>query len=72
MVDPELQSGAAEDYALAAPISAPFVGGGIITIALPLLLLERVHIAIPTLVIAAIVSVLVLIGRSWRSAQVDN
>lgn len=63
MVDPELESGAAEDYALAAPLSAPFIGGGMITIALPLLLLERVWIGIPALVVAAIVLGLVLVGR---------
>ncbi|MFT5300489.1 MAG: ESS family glutamate:Na+ symporter [Mariniblastus sp.] len=63
MVDPELDSGAAEDYALAAPLSAPFIGGGMITIALPLLLLERVSIAIPALVIAGIVVVLIVVGR---------
>lgn len=39
IIDPDLKSGAAEDYALAAPLSAPFVGGGVITVAvLPLLL----------------------------------
>ena len=37
IVDPALASGAAEDYALAAPLSAPFIGGGIITLTLPLL-----------------------------------
>ncbi len=63
MVDPELRSGAAEDYALAAPLSAPFIGGGMITIAMPLLLLERVSIAIPASVIAAVVLVLVVLGR---------
>ena len=31
VVDPELQTKAAGDYALAAPLSAPFVGGGILT-----------------------------------------
>lgn len=31
IVDPELKSGAAEDCAVAAPLSAPFVGGGIVT-----------------------------------------
>ncbi len=34
-VDPDLESGAAETYALAAPMSAPFVGGGILTFLLP-------------------------------------
>lgn len=39
IIDPDLRSGAAEDYAVAAPLSAPFVGGGIITfVVFPLLL----------------------------------
>jgi ESS family glutamate:Na+ symporter len=63
MIDPELDSGAAEDYALAAPLSAPFIGGGMITIALPLLVLERINIAIPALVIAGIVSAMIFVGR---------
>lgn len=67
MVDPELKSGAAEDYALGAPLSAPFIGGGMITIAMPLLLLERIHIATPALVIAAIVATLVFVGRRAKS-----
>ena len=35
IVDPELKSGAAEDYAVAAPLSAPFIGGGVVTFVLP-------------------------------------
>ena len=65
MIDPELNSGAAEDYALAAPLSAPFIGGGMITIALPLLVLEQVHIAVAALVTSTIVLVLIWIGRAW-------
>jgi ESS family glutamate:Na+ symporter len=38
VIDKDLESGAAEDYALAAPMSAPFIGGGMITFSLPLLL----------------------------------
>jgi ESS family glutamate:Na+ symporter len=38
IIDRDLDSGAAEDYALAAPLSAPFVGGGMITFSLPVLL----------------------------------
>ncbi|QEG02015.1 Sodium/glutamate symporter [Stieleria maiorica] len=63
VVDPELKTGAASDYALAAPLSAPFIGGGILTIALPLVLLERVSIVWPATVIAAAVLVLVGVGR---------
>ena len=35
IVDRDLQTGAAEDYAAAAPLSAPFVGGGLVTFLLP-------------------------------------
>ena len=38
IVDRDLESGAAEDYAAAAPLSAPFIGGGILTFTLPLVL----------------------------------
>ena len=40
MIDKDLESGAAEDYALAAPMSAPFIGGGIITVSLPFILAD--------------------------------
>ncbi|KAA5544363.1 sodium:glutamate symporter [Roseiconus nitratireducens] len=66
IVDPQLKTPAASDYALAAPLSAPFIGGGMLTIALPLLLLERVSIIWPTLSIAAVVLTLVLVGVGWR------
>ncbi|MGB7348081.1 MAG: sodium/glutamate symporter [Pirellulaceae bacterium] len=69
MVDPELKSGAAEDYALAAPLSAPFIGGGMITVALPLLVLERVWIGIPALVLGVIVIALIIIGRKWNASR---
>ncbi|QDT08619.1 sodium/glutamate symporter [Planctomycetes bacterium K23_9] len=73
MVDPELKSGAAEDYALAAPLSAPFIGGGMITIALPLLVLQRVWIGAAALVLVAVVVALILAGRSWnQSTQTAN
>jgi ESS family glutamate:Na+ symporter len=52
IIDKDLSSGAAEDYALAAPLSSPFVGGGIITLSLPFLL-ERVYIGIPVAVLCA-------------------
>jgi ESS family glutamate:Na+ symporter len=32
IIDKDFDSGAAEDYALAAPLSAPFVGGGMLTV----------------------------------------
>ncbi|WDQ14721.1 sodium/glutamate symporter [Rhodopirellula sp. P2] len=68
VVDPELKSGAAEDYALAAPLSAPFIGGGMITVAMPLVVLSRVSIAWPALLLATLLIVLILLGvRSRRS-----
>ncbi len=66
MVDPELESEAAEDYALAAPFSAPFVGGGMITIGLPLLALEIIPIAASAITILSIVIVLTALGRRIR------
>jgi ESS family glutamate:Na+ symporter len=65
VVDPQLKTPAAGDYALAAPLSAPFIGGGILTIALPLVLLERVPIVWPAMVIAAVVLVLIVVGVRW-------
>ena len=32
IIDEKFDSGAAEDYALAAPLSSPFVGGGLVTV----------------------------------------
>lgn len=72
MVDPQLKSGAAEEYALAAPLSAPFIGGGMITIAMPLLLLERVPIAIPALVTGAVVIGLIGVGIQMAKADKSN
>jgi ESS family glutamate:Na+ symporter len=67
LVDPELESGAAEDYAMAAPLSSPFVGGGVMTIGLPLLLLERVPIGIASLVLCAVVATMLAVGRRWNA-----
>ncbi|MEE3366657.1 MAG: sodium:glutamate symporter [Planctomycetota bacterium] len=62
MVDKDLESGAAEDYALAAPLSAPFIGGGLLTLMMPLLL-EFVSLGAVAAVSAASVVGLVLLGR---------
>jgi glutamate:Na+ symporter, ESS family len=64
IVDPELKTDAAQDYALAAPFSAPFIGGGMLTITLPLVLLESVPIAASALMVSLVVVVLVVIGRT--------
>jgi ESS family glutamate:Na+ symporter len=62
MVDTDLESGAAQDYALAAPLSAPLIGGGLLTLMMPLVL-EFVHVGIVAAVVSAAVVALVLIGR---------
>ena len=72
VVDPELKTSAASDYALAAPLSAPFVGGGILTIGLPLLVMERVSIAWPTLVIGVVVVALIAIGTVLNRRELSE
>ncbi|MBO10852.1 MAG: sodium:glutamate symporter [Planctomycetaceae bacterium] len=62
MVDKDLESGAAEDYALAAPLSAPFIGGGLLTLMMPLLL-EFVSLGVIAAIASATVVGLVLLGR---------
>lgn len=67
LVDPQLQTRAAEDYALAAPLSSPFVGGGMLTVALPLLVLERAEsLLLPALVCTAVLVALGVIARRLR------
>lgn len=72
LVDPELESGAAEDYALAAPLSSPFIGGGMITVAMPLLVLERAPLPVTAITIALIVSVMIVIGQRWNHRAAAN
>ncbi len=72
LVDPELESGAAEDYAMAAPLSSPFIGGGMITIALPLLVLERFPLPATSMMMCFIVVGLILLGQRWNKPRVPN
>ena len=72
LVDPELESGAAEDYALAAPLSSPFIGGGMITVAMPLLLLERMPLSVMAITVTLIVGVLFMIGQQWNRRTISN
>jgi ESS family glutamate:Na+ symporter len=63
IVDPDLKTRAAEDYAVAAPLSAPFIGGGIITFLLPGVLVGLpATVGILILSIGAIVA-LYFVGR---------
>ena len=63
IVDPEFTSGAAEDYALAAPLSAPFIGGGVITLAVPVLLNG---FGMGWVIATSVVVVFVMYGIGWR------
>lgn len=73
IIDRDFESGAAEDYALAAPLSAPFVGGGVLTMSMPLIL-AKLGLPIVTIVLATIVAGLIALGwllnrgRHTRSA----
>lgn len=60
LVDPQLKTDAAKQYALAAPMSAPMVGGGLLTIGLPLLVLQRVPISVSAIVLSIVVGLLIL------------
>ena len=72
VIDPELESGAAEDYAMAAPLSSPFIGGGILTVALPLVVLQQVPIAASALAMIVIVGILIVIGVRWQQKPDRN
>lgn len=69
LVDPDLESGAAEDYAMAAPLSSPFVGGGIITVALPLVVLEQFSIGATTIVLCGAIALMLALGRRWNAIK---
>lgn len=66
LVDPKLETGAAEDYALAAPLSSPFIGGGMLTIGLPLLVLEKLPISLVCSVLMMVVLGLAIFGWIWN------
>ncbi len=66
IIDPELKTDAARDYALAAPLSAPFVGGGMLTIAIPLVLLPLMPIAISASLLTIIVIALIAVAVRTR------
>ncbi len=72
VIDPDLKTRAAEQYALAAPLSAPFVGGGMLTVGLPLLLLERVPIGVSAIGLTLILLMLVGWGMTWKRKLSDS
>jgi ESS family glutamate:Na+ symporter len=69
IIDRDLDSGAAEDYALAAPMSAPFIGGGMITFSLPVLLAE---LGGGPVVAGLVVSMVLLFLAGARLARADS
>jgi ESS family glutamate:Na+ symporter len=64
IVDPQLKSGAATDYAMAAPLSAPFIGGGVVTFLLLPWLLAKVGALAVLVALVVIVGGLIVLGRS--------
>jgi ESS family glutamate:Na+ symporter len=73
IIDRDLECGAAEDYALAAPLSAPFIGGGVITLSLPYMLRDG-GLAIAITVIAIVLAALIVAGRmlNVRTARSES
>ena len=63
IVDKEMDSGAAEEFALAAPLHVPFVCGGLVTLMLPLLVLENLPMAVIVPVLWAVIAGLYYYGR---------
>ena len=72
LVDPKLETGAAEDYALAAPLSSPFIGGGMFTIGLPLVILERYPLEAICVPLVLLMVVLIAAGWVWNQRAVDR
>ena len=72
IVDRDLESGAAEDYAAAAPLSAPFIGGGVLTVlGFPLLL--KAWGGWPVVILLALVLVgLWFVGLRLAAADQSN
>lgn len=69
LVDPQLKTDAAKQYALAAPFSAPMVGGGLITIGVPLLLLEQFPIGLSAFVTSTVVAGLIFLAMRLARQQ---
>ena len=68
LMPPRLASLTPPPYALAAPLSAPFVGGGLITLTLPLIL-ERVPIGMAALALCAVVAGIFYTGLKLAREQ---
>ena len=62
IIDQEFESGAAEDYALAAPLSSPFVGGGLGTVVVIPYLLQSIGVGPTALIMLALTASLYWLG----------
>jgi ESS family glutamate:Na+ symporter len=62
IIDKEFDSGAAEDYALAAPLSSPFVGGGLVTVVVFPGMLQSLGVGITALIVLAVTAGLYGLG----------
>lgn len=62
IADPHLKSGAAETYAVAAPLTAPFVGGGLLTFTLFPTLLATANLPLLAALLAAITLLLLALA----------
>ena len=62
IIDKDLESGASEDYAMAAPLSAPFIGGGVLTLVVLPSLLQSYSMGWIILGLAVLLVVLFALG----------
>ena len=67
IIDKDFESGAAEDYSLAAPLSSPFVGGGVVTVVVVPWMLQRLGVG-PT----ALIALALTIGLYWIGLIIAN
>ena len=67
IIDKDFDSGAAEDYALAAPLFSPFVGGGVVTVVVFPRMLQSLGVGPTALIVAA-----VTIGLYWVGLIMAN
>lgn len=62
IIDKDFESGAAEDYALAAPLSSPFVGGGVCTVVVFPSMLQSLGVGPTALIVLAVTFGLYWVG----------
>ena len=62
IIDEDFDSGAAEDYALAAPLSSPFVGGGLVTVVVIPTMLQRMGVGATAIIALILTAALYWLG----------